>query len=48
MQAVFDIVDSKLVLVEVAPGLTVDDIRAKTEAEFSVSSNLSEIRYSGL
>ena len=31
--AVLDVVDGRLVLRELAPGVTVDEIRAKTEAE---------------
>jgi 3-oxoacid CoA-transferase subunit B len=30
-----------LTLIEIAPGVTVDDIRAKTEAEFKTSPNLT-------
>ena len=30
-------------LIEIAAGLTVDDIRAKTEATFTVSNNLKTI-----
>ena len=40
--AVFDVIDEKLVLLEHAVGVTVDEIRAKTEAEFTVSSKLKE------
>lgn len=43
----FDFVDTvqgrKMILSEIAPGLTVDDIRAATEAEFDVSENLKVI-----
>ncbi|MES1917105.1 MAG: Succinyl-CoA:3-ketoacid coenzyme A transferase 1, mitochondrial, partial [Cercozoa sp. M6MM] len=45
-KAVFDVdkTAGKLVLVEIAPELTVDDVRAATEADFDVSPNLCEIR----
>jgi len=44
-KAVFDVLPDGqgLVLLEVAPGLSVDDIRAVTEADFTVSDNLKEI-----
>jgi acetate CoA/acetoacetate CoA-transferase beta subunit len=35
--AVFRFIDGKLVLTETAPGITLEEIRAKTEAEFVVS-----------
>lgn len=42
--AVFRFIDGKLTLTETAPGVTVDDIHAKTEAEFAVSSDCREMR----
>jgi 3-oxoacid CoA-transferase len=42
--AVFDVVDGGLVLIEHAKGVSVDDIRAKTEASFTVSENLCEMQ----
>ena len=42
--AVFRFIDGKLTLTETAPGVTVDDIRAKTEAEFAVSSDCQGMR----
>ena len=36
--AVFRFIDGQLVLTETAPGITIDEIRAKTEAEFVVSA----------
>ena len=33
---VFDVVDGGLVLVELAPGVTLDEVKEKTEAEFTV------------
>jgi 3-oxoacid CoA-transferase subunit B len=38
--AVFDVTDHGLVLVDVAPGVSIDDIRAKTEAGFTVHDDL--------
>ena len=41
--AVLDVVPGKgLLLRELAPGVTVDDIRATTEADFTVDSRLTE------
>jgi len=37
---VFEITPSGVVLVDIAPDVTVDEIRAKTEASFSVHPNL--------
>lgn len=39
--AVFDIVNEKLVLVEHAEEVSVDEIKNATEANFSISSNLT-------
>ena len=36
--AVFRFIDGRLVLTETAPGVSLDEIRAKTEAEFEVSA----------
>jgi acetate CoA/acetoacetate CoA-transferase beta subunit len=41
--AVFRFVDGKLVLTETGPGVTVDEVRAKTEAEFTVCPNCREM-----
>jgi acetate CoA/acetoacetate CoA-transferase beta subunit len=41
--AVFRFIDGKLVLTETAPGVTVEDIRARTEAEFAVSPDCREM-----
>lgn len=43
---VFEVINKKLVLVEKAEDITVADIRNKTEAEFSVSNNLINIKIS--
>lgn len=43
-KAVFDVGDNVLILREVYPGLTVEDIRAITEADFVVSENLKEMQ----
>lgn len=42
--AVFRFIDGKLVLTEIAPGVSLDEIRGKTEAEFVVSPECSEMR----
>ena len=42
--AVFRFLDGHLVLTETAPGVTLDDIRARTEAEFNVSPECREMR----
>ena len=42
--AVFRFLDGHLVLTETAPGVTLDDIRARTEAEFDVSPECREMR----
>ncbi|RHY77781.1 hypothetical protein DYB34_011654 [Aphanomyces astaci] len=39
--AVFDVVDGGLVLIEHAPGVTVDEIKKRTEADFTVSQTLT-------
>lgn len=43
-KAVFNVTPAGLVLKEIAPGLTVDDIKAATEAEFAVAPDLCEYR----
>lgn len=43
-KAVFHVKDGKLLLKEVAGGLSVDDIRAITEAEFAVAPDLCDYR----
>ena len=42
-KAVFDVGDNVLILREVYPGVTVDEIKAITEADFIVSENLKEM-----
>jgi 3-oxoacid CoA-transferase len=42
---VFDVTPDGLVLVEIADGVTVDEIQQKTEPTFTVSSNLKQIQY---
>ena len=42
--AVFRFEDGKLVLTEIAPGVSLDEVRGKTEAEFVVSPECSEMR----
>jgi 3-oxoacid CoA-transferase len=44
-QAVFDVDRSGLTLIEVAEGVTVDDVKKYTEPEFKVSPNLKKIAY---
>ena len=46
--AVFRFIDGKLVLTEIAPGVSLDEIRARTEAEFVVSENCVEMSVSRL
>ncbi|ABN67967.1 3-oxoacid CoA-transferase Succinyl-CoA:alpha-ketoacid-CoA transferase [Scheffersomyces stipitis CBS 6054] len=41
--AVFDVVDGKLVLIEIDPSSSVEEVKSKTEAEFEVSPNLKSI-----
>ncbi|EMG50558.1 oxct1 Probable succinyl-CoA:3-ketoacid coenzyme A transferase [Candida maltosa Xu316] len=41
--AVFDVVDERLVLIEIDPEATVEEIKQKTEAPFEVSPNLKKI-----
>lgn len=43
-KAVFDVEDGVLILREVYPGLTVEDIKAVTEADFIVSEDLKEMK----
>lgn len=40
---VMELTDQRLVLKEIAPGMTVEEINSNTEAEFEVSSDLREI-----
>ena len=42
--AVFRFLDGRLVLTETAPGVSLDEIRAKTEADFVVSPECHEMR----
>ena len=46
--AFFRFLDGLLVLTEIAPGVTLDEIRAKTEAEFIVSPDCHEMRLPGV
>jgi 3-oxoacid CoA-transferase subunit B len=41
--AVFDVTDAGLRLCRLAPGVTVEQIRANTEPAFSVAADLSEV-----
>ena len=42
--AVFRFIDGRLVLTETAPGVSVEDVRAKTEAEFEVAPDCHSMR----
>ena len=42
--ALFRFIDGQLVLAEIAPGVTLEQIRARTEAEFTVSADCHEMR----
>ena len=44
--AFFRFIDGQLTLTEIAPGVTLDEIRAKTEAEFVVSPACGEMKLS--
>jgi len=43
-KAVFDVTENGLVLREVAPGVTVEEIKAITDADFTVADTLSEFK----
>lgn len=43
-KAVFHVTPDGLVLKEIAPGLSVDDIKAITEADFTVAADVCEYR----
>lgn len=43
--AVFDVTKSGLVLKEIAPGVELEEIKAKTEPEFKVSENLKTVAF---
>ena len=45
--AVFRFIEGRLMLTETAPGVTLDDIRAKTEAEFAIAPNCREMQLPG-
>ncbi|WP_301102988.1 3-oxoacid CoA-transferase subunit B [Propionivibrio sp.] len=45
--AFFRFIDGQLVLTETAPGITLEEIRAKTEAEFIVSTQCCEMKLPG-
>lgn len=45
-KAVFHVVESGLVLKEIAPGLTVEELRNITEADFTIADDLCEYRLS--
>lgn len=47
-KAVFNVVNGGLVLIEKDPALSVEDIKACTEAEFIVSPDLKDYRMSGI
>lgn len=44
-KAVFDVGDEKLILKEHAPGVTLEEIKDKTEAEFIVADNFKEMDF---
>ncbi|GAA0181107.1 3-oxoacid CoA-transferase subunit B [Clostridium sediminicola] len=44
-KAVFDVDKDGLVLVEIAPGLSVENVKNSTDANFSVSENLCEMTF---
>ncbi|KAI5952330.1 hypothetical protein KGF54_003196 [Candida jiufengensis] len=41
--AVFDIIDEKLILIEIDPSSSIEEVRAKTAAKFEISPNLKQI-----
>ncbi len=43
--AVFEIIDANMTLIELAPGVSVDEINLKTQAQFSVSPSLKEMSF---
>lgn len=43
--AVFDIIDEKLILVEIDPETTVDEVTSKTGAKFEVAKDLKKLRF---
>mmetsp|Transcript_9460 Transcript_9460/g.13990 ORF Transcript_9460/g.13990 Transcript_9460/m.13990 type:complete len:511 (+) Transcript_9460:22-1554(+) len=45
---VMDVVNNELVLTELAPGVTQDEVKSKTLAKFKVSPNLKMMEFSGI
>jgi len=43
--AVFEIVDGKMTLKELAPGVSLDEIKSKTEAEYDIVDGLKEMSF---
>ncbi len=43
-RCVFDLLDGRLTLTEIAPGISIDDIKSIADIDFSVSSSISEYK----